>query len=409
LEVTKLQKQLIKAKKSAQAKKLRQVRSETRKLVVEWNKYKVKAGVRKLKTKLEQKLNTRIKTLNKRLGLTKPSPTRFRKKPQVLEVKVQNNKGKFNVVQDSKGTRITQTHTVAQIVDRGTGQVSLKYLKLKKAKLVKNAPLKSKAKVNLKLNKLKTKGGLTRVVSALISGGALSVQPIKAVKLTPKAKVKTSQKPKQKATVRRRQAQDVGQPQDIARIQKRDSKVGQAQDLSRVQKVAQAQAQDVAITEILTREQVLKLKTKTVKTKGKKAFKIKIPSITPVRSKRRGYQLLIKTPTGFKTITGRYFLQSDANRLGRFLRDNTTGASYKIRPVKNYINAVVGKTINVASKFRPSKKNKKVKVEKRGKRIDTAGEIAGLKTAKLLKKMNLNARTTTKRRTKKTSKKNRRR
>lgn len=84
---------------------------------------------------------------------------------------------------------------------------------------------------------------------------------------------------------------------------------------------------------------------------------------------------------------------SDARDLGSFAIDNTISASFVIRKSKRRVGALSrlrarGHFSRNAQKFRPRKKGSKLPrrtfIEKRGRRLDTVGEIAGITLAKFL-------------------------
>ena len=379
-----LQKNLKKSKKA----RTKEVRRQARRLVIQWNKHKATAPLNKFKSKVLKKFQDRIKVLDKKL---KVRPRRFRhvqrvKKAPVkqIEATVVKNGKKYKIVRRSDGTG--EVYNVVNVRSRN-GLMQQKLIKLKTIK-----PPKSKGKgksINNRVARVRSRSGLIKIILPVISGASIS-RKVKAIE----SKLKVSQKPKQRQ--RPKVTQKPAQKQRQTQRQRQSQKPKQKQ----TQKPAQKQAQSVALSELLSPRQLNKLKSRA-RTKKKKTSKINIPRLTPIKTNIKGHQLIVKTPRGFRVIAGKYFSLSDARKLGRFLNDNTVRASYKTRPAKRFINVKLGKTKPVSYKFRASKKSKKVRVEKRKRRIDTAGEKAGLKIAKLLKKSKLKTRKPTKRKVKK--------
>lgn len=97
-----------------------------------------------------------------------------------------------------------------------------------------------------------------------------------------------------------------------------------------------------------------------------------------------GFLTQIKKSGKWRTIGKKPLTKSQALAFGGYLTDNTVSASFRIKktdeqPVKSSFSTFK------SSKYRKSKKDKNVFVEKKSFRIDTSGEKRGLTVAKLLK------------------------
>lgn len=123
------------------------------------------------------------------------------------------------------------------------------------------------------------------------------------------------------------------------------------------------------------------------KTKPQK--NIRFPTIQNVKGKKTGYLIQVRRRGKFKSISPNVMSKSNAEKLGQFLTEHTITASYKIQKSSNLVNTKVKGLQDLKRKFRGAKRDKRIRVERRTFRIDTIGEIRGLRIAKLSKSIGL--------------------
>ena len=162
------------------------------------------------------------------------------------------------------------------------------------------------------------------------------------------------------------------------------------------EKEAIAEKEATAILETPTiQEQKLKIKEieeiPVKKIKKPIFIPIPLPKVKKVKTSKSGFTVLLKSKKNkkYKPVTQDSFTKIDAKALGRYLVDNSLKASFKIQKTETLINKKV--VYGNKNKFRESKRNPMIKVEKRGKRLDTIGEIKDIRVARLLSKAKVNA------------------
>jgi hypothetical protein len=113
------------------------------------------------------------------------------------------------------------------------------------------------------------------------------------------------------------------------------------------------------------------------------------PKFTSVNGRNKGYNLFIKDKGKYKLFAGNVFNKADTTKLGGYVTDNTVTASFQVKPANKNVNTKISQLRYNPKKYRSAKRSKNVKVEKRTFRIDTFGEVRGLKAAKLRKSIGL--------------------
>lgn len=171
--------------------------------------------------------------------------------------------------------------------------------------------------------------------------------------------------------------------------------------------IKSAQTTKVATTQALGKKLLAKEKARSAKTgralkavkgfRGLPLFRVKgavKKSMIKLKKTPDGWLPLIKSKGVFRPFSKPFKTKLQAQNYGRWLVDHSTSAQYKVKPLakpKSLSKRVVPSTSPL--KFRGFKRVKGVKVplkdsgeiEKKGSRIDTVGEVKGLKAAKVVK------------------------
>ena len=154
--------------------------------------------------------------------------------------------------------------------------------------------------------------------------------------------------------------------------------------------------QDVAVDVVSIQDLISKTTFKKEPIKEKKIKKpLYIPfpkALTTKSSGKNGYDVFVKSKGKFVKVAENSFSKTDALRTGQYLTDNSTNASFKIKPSSKRVDTKL-ELPNLSSKFGKSKakglNTKSVYVERRKNRIDTIGEVKGLRVGKLAKSIGL--------------------
>lgn len=291
-ELTKYVKGLKKARKLQQKAKVKAYRRKLRKTIIDYQTARIKAPVNILRQKIIKLLDRRIKKLDKQLkrqavidakaynlkikGLKVPKP-----KPKKISVEVKNPKGSFKVVRDDSGTRVYQTEGVVR-VRTSSGQVLLKKVKFKRAKLIKNSPVESKTKVSIRLNKAPTLKSLKTTVTSLIIGGAL--KPVSGIKIGSRRITKPKEGLKPRETTKPKQ----------------DTKI--KEDLTQGQRRRTAQAQTIisALVQIPLVNQKYVISQRRLKVvKAKLPFKFK-KKVSTKKTKKELIEFVLSVPAKYR-------------------------------------------------------------------------------------------------------------
>lgn len=299
-----------------------------------------------------------------------------------IDIKFFKNGNKFQVIRRSDGSGTIYQYVETEIT---SGNKVLK--RVQKVKLEEIKPSIQRTSVGYKFARAKSRKGLLSITIGAIGGSAVS-RKIKRNNMGVKSKVKSKS-----STSRIIGRKNLRKRSSISKRKTRSrSKSKSKSDVKKIIDIKDKSAIDLKRSIALKKSQMQDLSQSNIykESSFKKSKKIKIPKIKikNIKSNLQGYQVSIKTPTGWKRVN-KYFIKKEADLLGRFLTDKSIRASYKVIKTSKKVNSKLIGLKTSASKFRKSKSrtgsNKNIVVEKRGKRLDTPTEVNQITASRILK------------------------